>query len=78
VGSRKAFPIPIPIEGLLVLLSLWAIAYELACAAFKPVVNDFPFGGITPDVAFAAAGVLLIARSLKAERGWALIGIGAL
>jgi diguanylate cyclase (GGDEF)-like protein len=75
---RPIFAIPLPLAAPLVLLSLWAVSYELACAAFKSTANGFPFGGIAPDVAFAAAGFLILARSLKAERGWALIGLGAL
>jgi two-component system, cell cycle response regulator len=68
----------LPVLALLVVLSVWSVSYEVACAAAKAVANDFPFGGIAPDVAFAVAGLLVIARSLKAERGWALIGLGAL
>ncbi len=67
-ASGKAFPIPAPVEGALVVLSLWAIGYEVACAAFRSVANDFPFAGIAPDIAFASAGALIIARSFKAER----------
>jgi diguanylate cyclase (GGDEF)-like protein len=50
----------------------------VACTAVKSLANDFPFGGIAPDVSFAAAAVLILTRSIKAERGWTLIGIGAL
>ena len=75
--SRR-LPIPLPVLALLVLLSGWCVAYEVACAAFKSSANAFPFGGIAPDIAFALAGLLTIARSVKAERGWALIGVGAL
>ncbi len=74
----KRLPMPLFVLALLVLLSGWSVAYEVACAAFKSAASDFPFGGIAPDVAFALAGVLIIARSVKAERGWALIGLGAL
>jgi diguanylate cyclase (GGDEF)-like protein len=77
-ASDNAFPIPVPVLGLLVLLSLWAIGYEVACAAFKSAANGFPFAGIAPDIVFAAAGFLMIARSVRAELGWALIGVGAL
>jgi two-component system cell cycle response regulator len=76
--GRPVFPIPLLVAAPLVLLSLWAVSYELACAAFKSIANDFPFGGIAPDVAFAAAGFLVLLRSLKAERGWTFIGVGAL
>jgi diguanylate cyclase (GGDEF)-like protein len=64
--------------ALLVVLSLWSIGYELACTALPGLLHDLPWTGIGPDVAFAIAGVLLIARSFGAERGWALIGVGAL
>src|SRR5437588_7398207 len=77
-AARQVFGTPTLVAGVLALLSSWALSYELACAAFKSMVHGFPFGGIAPDVAFAVAGLLIIARSLKAERGWALIGVGAL
>jgi hypothetical protein len=77
-NPSRGFTFQLPVLVLLVLLSVWSVAYEVACAAVKPIANDFPFGGISPDIAFAVAGVLIIARSFKAERGWALIGLGAL
>jgi two-component system, cell cycle response regulator len=77
-AARHRLTFPLPVLALLVLLSVWSVAYEVACAAAKPLANNFPFGGIAPDVVFALAGGLIIARSLNAERGWALIGLGAL
>jgi two-component system, cell cycle response regulator len=74
----KVFSIPLPVVGALGLLSLWAIGYAVACAAFKSVAKGFPFAGVAPDIAFAIAGFFIILRSLKAERAWALIGVGAL
>lgn len=75
---RWKLPFPPLVAGLLALLSVWAVGYEVACVAFKSAARDFPFVGVAPDVAFAAAGVLIVARGLKSERGWALIGVGAL
>jgi hypothetical protein len=76
--SESARRFTFPVVALLVVLSVWAVAYEVACAADTPVANHFPFAGIAPDIAFAVAGLLIIARSLTAERSWALIGLGAL
>src|SRR5207248_4341326 len=36
------------------------------------------FQGIGPDVAFVLAAALLVRRGLTGERGWLLIGVGAL
>ena len=59
-------------------LSLWAIGYEAACTVGPGLLHTLPWDGIGPDVAFALAGVLVIARSTRLERGWVLIGLGAL
>jgi diguanylate cyclase (GGDEF)-like protein len=64
--------------GLLVLLSLWAAGYELACTAAPSLLNTLLFRGIAPDVAFLLAGLLLIGRAIRAELAWGLIGLGAL
>jgi two-component system, cell cycle response regulator len=64
--------------GLLALLSLWAVTYELAFTVFPGLLSAVPFRGIAPDVAFLIAAALLIWRGLNGERGWALIGIGGL
>src|SRR5579862_379226 len=78
LAPRRGFPIPPLVAGLLVLLSAWAIAYELADSAVRSLFHYAPFHGVAPDIAFAAAGLLSIIRSFKAERGWALVGVGAL
>lgn len=64
--------------GVLAVLSLWAIGYEVACAGAHSLLHTLPWEGIAPDVPFALGGLLVIARSTRAEPGWALIGIGAL
>ena len=63
----------------LVLLSAWAVAYELG-DTLLPAMGEspLPFSGIAPDIAFALASVLLIGRGVRGERGWALIGAGGL
>jgi diguanylate cyclase (GGDEF)-like protein len=66
------------VAGFLVLLSFWAIAYELADSAVPSLFHAAAFHGVAPDIAFAGAGLLSIGRSFRAERGWALIGLGAL
>jgi diguanylate cyclase (GGDEF)-like protein len=64
--------------GTLIVLSAWAVFYELGCTVAPGLLKTFLVEGIAPDVVFALGGLLLIARSLRAEPGWALIGLGAL
>jgi diguanylate cyclase (GGDEF)-like protein len=64
--------------GVLALLSLWAVIYELACTVFPGLRGTVPFRGIAPDVVFLIAAALLIWRGAGGERGWVLIGIGGL
>ncbi len=61
----------------LALLIAWAITYELAFTVFTSLLDAVPFHGIAPDVVFLIAASLLIWRGLGGERGWMLIGIGA-
>jgi two-component system, cell cycle response regulator len=75
-GSAGLLP-PVAIVVLAV-LSVWAVAYELGDTVVPAMGNAPPFRGVAHDIAFALAGVLLIARSSDGERGWALIGAGAL
>jgi diguanylate cyclase (GGDEF)-like protein len=75
---RRGFPVPPLVVVLLVLLTAWAVAYELSCTAIPSMFRTLPFRGVAPDIAFALAGLLAITRSFKGERGWALIGLGAL
>ena len=70
--------LPPVVLGVLIVLSLWAVGYELACTAFPGLLSTPPWKGVGPDVAFGLGGALVIARSFRAERGWALIGLGAL
>jgi diguanylate cyclase (GGDEF)-like protein len=63
---------------LLALLTAYSVAYELADTLVPSMQSASPFQGIGPDVAFAAAGVLLIVRGARRDRGWLLIGLGAL
>jgi two-component system, cell cycle response regulator len=70
--------VPPVVVALLLLLSAWSIAYELGDTLLPAMGKGFPFVGVVPDVAFALAGLLLIRRGFSGERGWALIGAGAL
>ena len=70
-------PRPIAV-GVLVLLGVWAITYEIAFALLPGLLDTVPFRGVAPDVVFLLAGAVLICRGLSGERGWALIGVGAL
>jgi two-component system, cell cycle response regulator len=73
---RSARATPWPALASLGALSAWVLGFELTVA---PSWNDaLPFRGIALDIAFALAGLLLIARGQTRERGWILIGAGAL
>jgi diguanylate cyclase (GGDEF)-like protein len=63
---------------LLVGLSVWAVGYELGCTLLPAVGHAFVFAGAAPDVPFALGGLLLILRGRRGERGWLMIGVGAL
>jgi diguanylate cyclase (GGDEF)-like protein len=73
--DRRFAPV---VFALLIVLSSWAIAYEVGCTVAPGLLKSFFFVGIAPDVAFALGGLLLIIRSFSAEWGWGLIGLGAL
>jgi diguanylate cyclase (GGDEF)-like protein len=62
----------------LAVLTAWSICYELADTAVPALQHAIVFQGIAPDVAFVIAAVLLIARGAGKNRGWMLIGLGAL
>jgi diguanylate cyclase (GGDEF)-like protein len=63
--------------GVLVLLGAWSVVYELAFTVFPSLLGAIVFRGIAPDVVFLIAAALLIWRGLRGERGWVLIGVGA-
>ncbi len=77
VVHRGELSVPRIVVALLVLLSAWAIVYELGDTLLPALGRALPFAGVAPDIAFALAGLLLICRGLGGERGWALIGLGA-
>src|SRR5579862_6929734 len=77
-GGSGRGAIPSLILAALVLLGVWAAVYQLTDTAVPSLAHDAPFKGIWPDVTFALAGLLLIARGWRGERGWLLIGVGAL
>ncbi len=68
------------VVALLVLLSGWGIAYELADTLVKAWDRSPAFVGATSDIPFFVAALLLVARGVwkSGERGWILIGLGAL
>ena len=76
-GSRRR-AIPPLILAALVILGVWAAVYQLTDTAAPSLAGDVPFKGVWPDVTFALAGLVLIARGWRGERGWLLIGVGAL
>jgi diguanylate cyclase (GGDEF)-like protein len=64
--------------ALLSLLTLWAIGYEAACTVLPSLSTSIVFKPLSDDAAFALAGLLLIVRGARRERGWLLIGLGSL
>ena len=64
--------------ALLLLLSVWEIGEQLSDTLTPGLLQVAPYSGLWPDAVFALAGVLLILRGSRGDRGWALIGIGAL
>jgi len=77
-AGRLLSAVPRPVLGLLVLLTLWEVGEQLSDTLAYPLLRVAPYSGIWPDVAFALAGLLLILRGRRSDRGWALFGIGAL
>lgn len=67
-----------PILALLVVLSGWAITYELAVTTWHGLLGQAPFNGIWQDVASGTGGLALVAAGFRRERGWALFGLGVL
>jgi hypothetical protein len=63
---------------LVVLLSAWAIGYEMRDTMPPGLGGAAAFRSVWPDIAFAAGGLLLIRRAFSSECAWALIGVGAL
>ncbi len=76
--TARRHPLTAAAITLLAALSVWQVGYQLSVSAFPGLASTRLFGGIAPDIAFVVCGVLLIARGLRGERGWVLIGIGAI
>ena len=62
----------------LVVLTLWQVGDQLSNTALPGLARTLPFTGIAPDITFVLCGLLLILRGVRGERGWILIGLGAL
>ena len=62
----------------LALLSAWSVIYELAFTVFPTLLGTVVYRGIAPDMVFLIAAALLIWRGFRGERGWMVIGVGAL
>lgn len=83
-GSASAGPffasssVLLPVVVVLALLSAWSVAYEVGDTLVPALGRTLLFRGVAHDIAFGVAAVLLIWRGLRAERGWTLIGVGAL
>ena len=58
--------VSVSLAGLLVLLSFWAVTYELSCTVLPALLQAPLWRGIAPDIAFAVAGFLVIARGMSA------------
>jgi two-component system cell cycle response regulator len=62
----------------LVLLTVWVAGYLLSDTVLPGLQHLSVFGNISADIAFAIAGIALVLRGQPGERGWLLIGLGAL
>ncbi len=62
----------------LVVLTLWQVGDQLSNTALPGLARTLPFTGIAPDITFVLCGLLLILRGVRGERGWILIGLGAI
>jgi hypothetical protein len=74
-GEGQISPIALAV---LFVLSGWWVLYLLGDTLFVAIGRASAFSGVGHDVAFALAALLLIRRGLGGERGWVLIGVGAL
>lgn len=66
-SPRVDRPFPPVVVALLIALSLWSAAYEAACTVAPGLLSALPFQGIAPDLAFAFAGLVLIAGLSREE-----------
>jgi diguanylate cyclase (GGDEF)-like protein len=70
--------VPRPVFALLSLLSVWWIGYEAADTVWPALAGTLLYKNITSDVVFELAGLALVVRGIRGERGWLLMGVGAL
>jgi len=70
--------VPKRVMALLIVLTVWTAGYQLSVTLLPGLARTVPFEGTASDVAFALGGLLLIARGIRRERAWTLIGVGAL
>ena len=78
VFSRDGWRVSPIALAVLIVLTGWSILYELGNTVFPAMGRGAGFQGVGHDVAFGLAALLLVRRGLGGERGWALIGAGAL
>jgi diguanylate cyclase (GGDEF)-like protein len=60
----------------LVILSVWAILYQLSDTIVPSLGSLSPFSGVWQDILFMVAGVVLLTGGRRSEGGWRLIGLG--
>ena len=78
VFSRDGWRVSPIALAVLIVLTGWSILYELGNTVLPAMGRGAGFQGVGHDVAFGLAALLLVRRGLGGERGWALIGAGAL
>jgi hypothetical protein len=78
VFSRDGWRVSPIALAVLIVLTGWSILYELGNTVLPAIGRGAGFQGVGHDVAFGLAALLLVRRGLGGERGWALIGAGAL
>jgi two-component system cell cycle response regulator len=62
----------------LVVLSVWALLYQLSDTILPSLGSLSPFRGVWQDILFALAGVILLMGGRRPEAGWRLIGLGCI
>lgn len=64
--------------GLLGVLTVWAVMYQLSDTLVPSLASLSPFTGVWQDILFALAGLVLLTGGRRPETGWRLIGLGCI
>ena len=62
--------------GALLVLTVWAVMYQLSDTVVRSLAPLSPFSGVWQDILFIVAGVVLMTGGRRPEPGWRLLGLG--